>query len=531
MTPSPALPGIRFPIRAERLESDLFEDYRVFVEFWDQLTTHLSDAFRALHLREEASILGIHAPQGAGKTMFARQLIADFESTREAIRDGVVANSDNLWHRIASGSSLDAETITTLSAEVDVEQVSGDEAWAKNLSDRVKTRGKPTIAVLDSIENVYFVRGLVDVDPASLMALRASGGVADPAGEELVRLARNELAGTLIILLTNDEAFLDRLRDEVERRHEDSFTKLPLPLPDSASKERVIRANTNRLNGVSYWACLDRAGPAEKEAVRDKLLDATTFPGAFKAVDRAIRSSVSPRPGRPARRNLLTLVVLTDDETAAVTLPGAVALGEPEVEDRWCASVQFDTGWVPRSMGERAAAMLESEWLLRVTVLGGDFCRALLRAAIDVPSGKACKALLQTFHAVLGGTSALQERENFRDTIHSQINDWPDVAAVDLADFWGRGQNRSTLYEPPLKGMFPTYDTASQNFLNYRPDLVVSQFSPCSILQATSKTGIPAAIQRNAHIMEFTATRAATAASINSYLNPKLLNYVRITEQ
>lgn len=528
MASHPSLPGITYPTRAERL--DLFVDYKVFVDFWNPLTERLIDSFRALRVRSDASIVGIHAPQGAGKTMFTRQFKADYDQSREQLRAGISVNPENLWHRISSGGSLATELITESTETVDVLDYTGDEKWSPALVDSVSKREKPAVVLLDSAENVYFVRGLVDVPPADLIALRASGGVVDPAGEELVRLARNELAGTLLIVLTNNEDFLTSLAAEVERRHEGLMTVQPLPMPDSEAKEKAIRVNTNRLNKVSYWACLDRGGPDEKERVRERLLDATTFPGAFRAVDQAIASSARTRTGRPARRNLLTLILLTDDASAAIHLSGTTGR-DNEVDAGWCASAQFDGNWAPRSIGQREAEMLESEWLLRVLVLGGDFVRALLSVETRPECEEACRGLLTAYRATLGGTSALQQREEFRRDIEARVAGWPDVADVALDEFWSRGANRSTIYEPALKHLFPSYNTGSANFLDHRPDLIVADFAPCSILSAGSKSAIPAAIQRTCHVFEFTATRSSTEEAITGYLDPKLHGYVRVTQE
>jgi hypothetical protein len=523
------LPGIRYPTRAERLDSEMFEDYKVFVDFWNPLTERLIESYRTLHLREEASIIGIHAPQGGGKSAFARQLVNDYEDTRASLSKGTEVDSENLWHRIASGGRLDAASITTSTGDVDVEVIRNEDKWADRLAKQIATRGKRAVVILDNAENVYFVRGLVRVAQADLIALRQTGGVVDPAAEELVRLARTDLAGAMLILLTNDRDFLDRLAAEVERRHEELMTVLELPLPDSVAKEKVVRVNTNRLNAVTYWACLDRAGPKEKESVRERLLDATTFPRAFGAVDRAIKSAPKTRTGRPAKRNLISLLLLTDDTQASVAIAGATRTDE--VQTQWCASAQFDTRWAPRTIGQREADLLESEWLLRVVVLGRPFVQALVRVGQDEVERAACKALLEAFYAPLGGTSSLTDRQAFREKIESLIEQWPDVQDEDLSDFWSRGQTRSLVYEPALKSLFPSYNTGSPGFLDYRPDLIVSDFVPCSILAATSRTAIPDAIQRNGHVVEFTATRSASADAISGYLDPKLLNYVRITSE
>src|SRR3954453_20236977 len=133
MASQPSLPGITYPTGAERL--DLFADYKVFVDFWNPLTEELIESFRALRVRSDASIVGIHAPQGAGKTMFSRQLKADFDESREQLKSGIGVTPENLWRRISSGGTLDRELITDNTETVDVLDHTSDESWARNLID------------------------------------------------------------------------------------------------------------------------------------------------------------------------------------------------------------------------------------------------------------------------------------------------------------------------------------------------------------------------------------------------------------
>src|SRR5262249_30259086 len=106
-----SLPGISYPSRAERLDNERFSDYKVFVDFWNPLTEKLIENFRALQVRDDASIMGIHGPQGAGKTMFTRQLRSDYEDTKSQLKAGIAVNPENLWQRISSGGSLDQHLI------------------------------------------------------------------------------------------------------------------------------------------------------------------------------------------------------------------------------------------------------------------------------------------------------------------------------------------------------------------------------------------------------------------------------------
>jgi len=135
--------------------------------------------------------------------------------------------------------------------------------------------------------------------------------------------------------------------------------------------------------------------------------------------------------------------------------------------------------------------------------------------------------------AVYGPGTHTSTRDSVRAEGDALVATWVEDSSVNVSDFWGRGQGRSTLYEPRLASLIPEYNRTAAGFLNYRPDAILSPFHPCSILNSISdeQTAINAAIKRDAHVFEFCALAALDNISIRNYLREKLPNYVKITQE
>ncbi len=92
---------------------------------------------------------------------------------------------------------------------------------------------------------------------------------------------------------------------------------------------------------------------------------------------------------------------------------------------------------------------------------------------------------------------------------------------------------RAATYEKALRELWPGYDSSSAGFLNYRPDYVVDPYRPCSVVSAVADEpgAITAAIRRDAHVFEFTATNAYSPETVKAYMASKLRNYVLVTQE
>lgn len=541
---SPAYQGIIFPDRAESLRETTYASYRVFLDFWQPLADQLRDFYEPVKTRGDTRILLVYGPQGGGKTMFARKLATDFDKTSSG--QDLQPSRDNLWHRVSGGTSagaprLDAELIKAARSATSLTSVTNDpnlsanyipddKNWMATLLKRVEgDRGRRWIVILDNAERGHFIQSLVELSDVDFLRMRDQPEAATLAAQRFVGHARTTLRGCLFVVLTNSLPFAAAVDQAINSQHQGMLVRTDLPLPGPTEKETVVRVNTNRLNRISYWYCLDRAGPTEKSAVYTALSGAETFPGSFSAVDSAIKSSV--RLGRRAKTCLLTLVVIarTIDRTELSKL-GTV--WRDEVDHKWLSIQNFDEQWATPLLPPTDASLLESEWTLRVVAMGEEFVKSLLSG--DAAQEKKCQDLLNQLKQAYGPGTFQRTLDANRAALTALVDTWPDNSAMDInATFWRLGQRRSTAYEPVLTRLLPGYNQSHDGFLNYRPDYVASPYVPCSILTAGSSNidRINEAIYRNAHAIEFTAMDTFTVTNIRTYLQNKLRNYVEVVRE
>lgn len=531
---TPQYPGIRFPDRAENLGE--YDAYRVFLEPWDPLATDLRKLYEGLAVRRDTRLLAVYGPQGTGKTLFATKLVGDHEATRRAIhQDSILPDRQNLWHRIVGGRSdtPSNELIRTATERSVVAMIENEQEWVTRAADILTGQtDRHCILVADNAERAYFRQGLVDLSDAEFLALGSSDEAMRMAAQNLVRHCRTTLRGSLIVLLTNDDLFLLNLAEAIEAQHSDLMRIAHLPMPSGTDKELVVRVNTNRLNQISYWYCLDRAGPDHKRAVRDAILGAASFPKTFQAVDEAIRYAPPSRVGRSARKNQISLLVLNDLRVADdIVLDSFAEVEHREFSSEWTKATLFGNGWTKDILSlEREGGLLESEWNLRIVLLGRPFVASLLSG--DESQLDHCRCLLDALRTVYGPGTWTATRERLQQDIEATTQRWPSTTQ-DLSQFWAAGQIRSHQYEAVLRILLPGYDTGDPSFLSYRPDFVVTPFSPASLTSALSSDGraIAEAIQRKAHVFEVTAMKKPTIQAIRTYLSTKLKNYVEVTQE
>ena len=536
--------GIIFPDRAESLRETTYSSYRVFLDFWQPLADQLREFYEPVKTRGETRILLVYGPQGGGKTMFARKLAADFAQT---LTEGDIQPSrENLWHRISGGTlagnpRLDegliraARSATSLisitnDTSIGAQVIPDDKDWMDSLLKRVDgDRSRRWIVLLDNAEKGHFIQSLINLTDGEFLEAHDKPHAASLAAKRFVGHARTGLRGCLFVVLTNSIGFAEAVETAINSQHKGMLVRTDLPLPGPKEKETVVRVNTNRLNGISYWYCLDRAGPDEKSAVFKALSGAETFPGSFAAVDSAIKSST--RLGRRAKSCLLTLVVLTK----TIDRNGLRNLGQlwrDEVDHKWLSILHFEDQWATTILPSTDASLIQSEWTLRVVAMGEEFSKSLLSG--DSAQEGLCQQLLDQFKRGHGPGTHQTTLDGYRTALTSMVDAWPDTSSIDITDsFWRLGQRRSTAYEPVLARLMPTYNQVGEGFLSYRPDFVVSPYKPCSILAAGSSeiAKINEAIHRDAHTLEFTAMEQFSVGAIQSYLQQKLRNYVDITRE
>jgi hypothetical protein len=524
---------IIYPERAEYLAGDsVFNSYRIFLDHWSDITAYLQESFEVLRVRRFSRGLIIYGKQGCGKSLLANKLTGDFGLTKAQIRQLPAFQRENIWHRICGGSSGSVETVVRATEATVVLQVENKSNWISEAEKIVQ--GNPDRACLviaDNCERDYFLKGLLNVtDEAYLRDGRTSAAL-KAAAHRFVELCRSSLRGCFFLFFTNDEDFALAFDQHVNDQHKGLVDIRDLKMPNDLQKEAIVRINVNRLNNFSYWLCIDRAGPSEKAAVWNTLKGAETFPAAFNAVDNAIRSSTRSREGRPARKCILNAFTFVNAANVAglfSTDPTSTGFEDIYAGQNFCIRL-YEGTWHELFGSTREYKMLASEWHLKV-ILAGDAAVAALLAGSDL-----AKQLVQQATIYHGAGTQHATRDAYAQAL-GQLDAAISVASPssDNAIFWAKGIVRNHDYETALKAMFPTYNTKSGGFLTARPDLVLYDYVPCSVLRATTSDvgAINDAVRRGASVVEFTAIKEFTFPKLAGYLiDHKLRNYIATVQE
>lgn len=522
--------GIVFPDRAENLAESIFKTYRVFLDHWDSLATTVRFHYETMSLRRQTTALLVYGPQGSGKTLFARRLHDDFKVAKN--NPEMSDTSENLWNRVTGGTHLSDDLIKRATLNTDILLIEDNKTWAKNATEwREKNQDRHCIIIADNSERTYFIQGLLDLSDADYLSLGKSSEALNLAAQRFVRLCRETFRGAMLLLFTNDPVFSIGLEEEINKQHEGLLKIEQLPLPSNKDKETIIRSNVNRLNRVSYWYCIDKAGPEAKVTVYEAIKSTATYPASFKAVDDALKSATASRVGRPASKCMLTLVLLTPlDDTRKLDLSKFGDKRQDDYMNARLSTVTFYDDWCTLLHSDkRQASLVVSEWNLRIIVLGEAVVKCLLGQKQHRDYFQDLMDHLLVVHTPGTWTTT---RDAYWETLSQKVAALPDSNAS-TKPFWERDQARSTVYEDYLRALFPSYNTNSAGFLRYRPDLILEAYTPCSLLSSVDNTtqAINIAIRRTARAVEFTASKEASQDYIIGYLSKKIGNYVQILEE
>jgi hypothetical protein len=472
-----------FPQRAEFLEQHRFDAYRVHLEHWRELSLEFRRAFEAVYVRQSASILLVHGQQGTGKTLFARKLEEDFAKTE----DGTISDvQENLWAVLAGGNPVIRATAERAATTTALRRVAPSSGWlAEQRAFARQDKHTMRVFVVDDVHRDGFLREWAELSQGEYMRLKADGHYAtvlESVAQRLVEDCRGDFQRSLFVLLSNNTALLETLHQELERWHVGLSRVLELPLPEPALKEKIVRTNTNRLNRRSYWYCLDRGGPSEKQQAYQTLQSEGGFLDVFNAIDRALGSGSSSRPGRPANKNLLTLVTLGTDPLTVQSYISDLELG-PDDEDlgEHVAAWLFRQQWASALSTDddayaRRAELFESEFTLRWVTLGMKALWWLIHAP---PADPVCDRLVE-FMRMSPRIGDSQPHKDRAAQAFGQLD--AEVGAL-LEDhtfagfdqrFREAGRSRSTNYEAALAQRFGQQLSRGLVVLpSLRPDVIL----------------------------------------------------------
>jgi hypothetical protein len=527
---------IVYPERAEYLEEDsIFSGYRVFLDHWSDITSYIQECYEVLRARKFSKSLIIYGKQGCGKSVLANKLSGDYEITKKSANtERITFDSDNIWHRITAGTNeaLKSDNIKSAICDTVVLLAENKQTWISEAEKILSgNKDRACLVIADNCEKDYFLKGLLNISDEVYLQTGRSATAIRSAAHRFVELSRTSLRGCFFIFFTNDEDFALAFDNHVNDQHKGLIDIRDLKMPPDNQKEAIVRINVNRLNTLSYWVCIDRAGPAEKTAVWQTLKSADTFPATFNAVDNAIRSSAQNRQGRPARKCILNAYVITNAEDVSGMI--AAELTSDDYEDIYTganfAIRMYKSKWGSLFGDTREQKMLSSEWHLKVVVssdrvvsvilMGDDLAKEIITATTTYHGPGTHEKTKQQYQANL---RRLDEALSMKIQV-------PDNSA-----FWSKGSVRNNDYEGRLKEFFPTYNTSGSGFLNARPDLINTDYMPCTVLNAGNEMPetINTAIRREANTVEFTAIKDFTPQKLISYLSSnKIKNYVNAVQE
>ena len=449
-----------FPERAEYLGEDRFNSYRVSLEHWGGLAETFREAFETVYRRQSARVLLVHGGQGHGKSLFVRQLGVDFESSKKSL----APDHKNLWHVLAGGSPPNIATIQQASLTTELRRVEPTTNWLEDERNFARpNKSDIRLFLIDDAQKDPFVRAWAGLTQGEYSKLKAEGHrkvVLESVAERIVEDCRGDFRRSLFVLLSNDSKYLDDLKIELDRSHDGLAKRVELPLPAPAVKEEIVRTNTNLLNPRSYWFCLDQGGPAEKKDAYQTLMGDRGFIDSFQAISRALAAQHrAKRSGRPANKNLLTLVTLgtspadvesflADHEMIADDTDVRSHVGVWWFRNSWASSLNLPPG----GDHSRRASLVESEFSLRWVALDMLATWVLCDAADDDPLATQLGSVLRAAPSIGDKQSAKARDKDALLAADTAVEALAlDPRAKEFATkFTDLGQQRSQVYEPPI---------------------------------------------------------------------------------
>ena len=548
---------LEFPQRAEYL--DQYKNYQVDIAHWKQLAEQFQKAFRRVHARRSAAVLLVHGPQGSGKSMFCNRLEQDYERTRAG--DVAPDLRNNLWHvLVTTDKHNDEPTIRGATVETTLTLVDDRKAdWLSELKTVAKgdKSSRVRIFLCDDAHKDSKMRPWTDLPAKDFYEAKQAGPDALLAhvAERINEGCRGEFQRSIFVMLSNDKKWVESMRSKLDVWYKELATELTLPVPDPPTLERIVRINTNRLNRVSYWNCLDAASSERRRIVRQVLTEQVGFTDSFHAVSESLDSE-SRRQGRPGNRNVLTLVTLGSEfaavqsfledreiETEAYHAGSAPHVGVWDVRGSWASKIVRR----PDREFTRRARMLESEFVLRWVSLDMIATCALVQPPAFNDVGMQLMLLVQQRPSI--GTSA-ETKAGWRAecaALEGRLDAAPfEATEVErlAGEFSKLGARRSIIYEKAIVGRLGTLNPAyGRGFFVYKalkPDLIVEdpdstghgEYKICSLTSAVSEDdkAIADAIRRTGHSIEFTAFLRERLEGLEEYLRDKIECYAAMLE-
>lgn len=532
--------NLLFPERAEHLKHAKFSAYRVQLDHWRELSTVFQRAFQAVYERQSASVLLVHGDQGTGKTLFTRKLYEDFSESRQGRISG--PDRENLWHVLTGGEPLDMRLIEEATKTSDVKLLMPTPNWLTEATAHARSDShRMRVFVIDDFHKDGFLCEWASLSRGEYLQLKTASRLAvlESVAQRIVEDCRGALAPALLVLLSADLQMIQDLKSQLDRSHLGLAQILHLPLPKPEMKEQIVRTNINRLNQRSYWYCLDQGGPEDKIQAYETLKGDGGFIDSFHAIDRALISGDGDhRAGRPANKNLITLVTLgTSPAEVAAFHADREMVATAEFKGTHVHTWLFRRSWASALESDdqeyvRVAALVESEFALRWISLDPRATWALCDDACPPAAVEPILALIRQTPSI-ADRGATQKTTESADQALAALTDTQNIEDF-MRSFRDAGQGRSRSYERSLARHFGAYSQGLSAHRTLKPDLIFVDYSPCAVTNADAGAekerdarvkAIERSIKRDCHVAEFTAHLQADLRGLSQYLHDKVLVY------
>lgn len=533
---------LRFPVRTE--DVDQYPAYRVDPAPWKALGPVLTKAFERVFFGGKARVILLQGPMGTGKTALCRMLWeqaqkpiapahetgpASFELEDEFFDAHPPAgtlddNSDdfNIFNINTMGKTEEESLWKTLCGRFSVQL-----HWAKHESEwlakaKAFTAGCPDIPliVIDDAHAEMILAGLCGVDLSALKQSRSKkareAALFSQAAQGIGGLCQAEFSRAVLLLCSHRSDLFDRIEREIFSPG--LCETVQIPHPSSLERETIVRTNLNRMNALSYWYSLDISAQPERRRVWDMFHENAGYSQCYLAVDDALRSA--PRMGRPANRNVITMVAVGLSPAKAryfLELHGIVAsddyIGEhlsvSYIRGGWASHLLPNALIEDKTQGERRrkAMLVQSEFGMRLVALDHKGAYALLRPPAALDMGE---RLLEAIEFFPSGSHVLKQHKQVYETLSAELiaAEFPGPAFQAFReDFFGMGE-RAGIQKKLDEAMAQRIGPYRKGFARYpslKPALVVNEYSPCTISQAPSNGhgDLTAALKRSSHSVEF----------------------------
>lgn len=556
---------LRFPVRTEDVEQ--FPAYRVEIEPWKALSPIFASAFERVFFEGQPRVLLLKGAAGTGKTAFCRTLAAqakerDGDELKEPetqadssfeLEDQFLESPDFLASLGENSSDFNINTIETLEENnlwrmlcgrfsVQLYKVAPEPGWLEALKQFTASCADIPLIVIDDAHTEIILAGLCGIELLAFKKSRSKKAreaeLFSSVAQGIADLCEAALGRAVLLLSSQRNDLFDQIERELQSKKPGLCAAIEMPLPGPAEQEAIVRTNINRLNSLSYWCCLDTSAQPERARVWEIFHEKAGYSQCFLAVDDALRSA--PRMGRPANRNVITLLALGLTPARAryfLELHGIVAtddyIGEhlsvAYARGGWAAHLLPNMLIEDKAQSERRrkAMLVQSEFGMRLVALDLKGSYALLRPPSALDLGERLLEAIEFFPS--GGHESKKHKQVYEalsaELCAATFSEPAFAAFRELFVRRGPREKKEYLNQAIAQRVGP-FQKGFARFPSLKPAVIVHEYSPCTISSSPSNShaDLTAALKRAGHSLEivfvFDGNEADLAGDILQKIEP-----------